>query len=264
MTLLRSRRVEWRVEERTIVGPVDLEVEPGECVGIIGPNGAGKTSLLRLLAGLARPSAGTVELDGRELGTWAAKARARRLAYVPQLRPVDVPLSVRQLLLSARYPYLSPRQLAPAESDFLALRDAAKKVGVTDLLDRPLVELSGGERQSAYIAAALAQASELLLLDEPTTHLDAGNRRRVASLLLDLRRDGAHTLIVATHDLRFAARLCDRLVAVREGRIVESGPPAEVLRPPVLERLFDAPFTLWREAGEVLPLLELDDRAPGR
>ena len=185
---------------------------------------------------------------------------ARRWTAIQRITPVDVPLSVRELLLSARYPYLTARRLAPAESDFAAVREAAAKVGVTPLLDRPLNELSGGERQSAYIAAALAQGSELLLLDEPTTHLDAGNRRRVASLLLDLRRDGAHTLVVATHDLRFAARLCDRLLAVRDGRVVECAPPAEVLRPAVLERLFDAPFKLWQDEGEILPLLELDDR----
>ena len=260
MTLLRTRGAEWGVEGRRIVGPLDLEIGAGESVGIIGSNGAGKTSLLRLLVGAVSPASGAVELDGRELGAWRSKARARRVAYVPQLRPVDVPLSVRELLLSARYPYLSPGRLAPARSDFEAVSEAARKVGVTGLLDRPLSELSGGERQCAYIAAAVAQAGDVLLLDEPTTHLDAGNRRRVASLLLDLRRDGAHTLVVATHDLRFAARLCDRLIALRDGQMIAAAPPADVLQPSLLARLFDAPFSLRQEDGEILPLLALDAR----
>jgi iron complex transport system ATP-binding protein len=260
MSPLQASAVEWDFDDRRIVGPVDLALASGECVGVIGPNGAGKTTLLRLLAGLIRPTRGSATLDGRPLAAWSAKARARRLAYVPQLRPVDVPLSVGQLLLSARYPYLSPHQLAPAASDFASVREAAAQVGIGGLLERPLGELSGGERQAVYIAAALAQASDLLLLDEPTTHLDAGNRRRVASLLLDLRRDGAHTLVVATHDLRFAALLCDRLLALRDGRVMACGAPREVLQPPLLERLFDAPFRLADQGGEVLPLLELDRR----
>jgi iron complex transport system permease protein len=258
MTPLTASAVEWGVGQRRIVGPLDLSLEPGECLGIIGPNGAGKTSLLRLLAGLESPTAGDVELDARPLAGWTAKARARRIAYVPQVRPADVPLSVFELLLSARYPYLSMRQVAPAASDFTAVARAAERVGIEPLLERPLGELSGGERQTAYIAAALAQASEVLLLDEPTTHLDAGNRRRVASLLLELRQNAGHTMVVATHDLRFAGRLCDRLLALRGGRVVECAAPEEILRPAMLERLFDAPFRLWREAGEILPILELD------
>jgi iron complex transport system ATP-binding protein len=258
MTGLTAHAAEWQAAGRRIVGPIDLDLRPGECLGLVGPNGAGKTSLLRLLAGLLRPTAGTVELAGRPLATWPARARARHIAYVPQLRPVAVPLTAGQILLSARYPYLTATRLAPADSDFAAVRDAARQVGVEPLLERPIDELSGGERQAVYIAAALAQQTEILLLDEPTTHLDAGNRRRVASLLLAVRRRATHTLVVATHDLRFAGRLCDRVVALRDGLVVEHGTPAQVLRPDVLERLFDAPFRLWRDGGEVLPVLELD------
>ena len=255
---LAARGVEWRVAERSIVGPLDLELEPGECLGVVGPNGAGKTSLLRLLTGLERPSGGVVTLDGRRLADWPAKARARRIGYVPQLRPVDVPLTAGEILLSGRYPYLAASQLAPAASDFAAVAAAARRVGVTALLPRPLRELSGGERQSVYVAAALAQASEILVLDEPTTHLDAGNRRRVAALLLELRRHGGHTLVVSTHDLRFAGRLCDRVLALKDGHAVVCGPPSEVLVPGVLEPLFDAPFRLWRDGDELLPVLDLE------
>ncbi len=258
MKLLEARKAGWVIGDRRIVDRVDLTVREGECLGLLGPNGAGKTSLLRLLAGLEGPSTGEVLLDGRPLASWSSKARARRVAYVPQLSPVQVPLDVHQLMLSARYPYLSARQLAPAAGDFAAVRQAAHEVGIESLLKRRLTELSGGERQSAYVAAALAQRSPILLLDEPTTHLDAGNRRRVAELLLALGRKGRHTLVVATHDLRFAARLCDRLVAMREGALVAEGTPAQVLTPEVLGDLFDAPFRVWRDGGEVLPVLELD------
>jgi len=261
MKQLAATALEWHVDGRRIVGPLDLDLERNECLGIIGPNGSGKTSLLRLLAGLERPTAGTVVVNDRPLGEWSAKARARRIAYVPQLRPLDVPLTVRQLLHSARYPHLSRRQIAPAVADFAAVDSAAREVGVVELLDRPLVELSGGERQSAYVAAALAQASELLLLDEPTTHLDAGNQRRVAALLLDLRRESGRSLVVSTHDLGFAARLCDRLLALSSGKIVAAGPPAELLVPAALEELFGTPFKLWRDGSETLPVVDFDAEA---
>ncbi len=259
MSRLVARGAGWRVGGRDIVAGVDLEVEPGATIGILGPNGAGKTSLLRLLAGLEPPTSGAIELDGRPIGEWPAKGRARRLAYVPQLRPIRVPLDVHRLLLSARYPYLGARQLAPAAEDFAAVRSAAAEVGIEPLLDRELDELSGGERQVVYIAAALAQQGEVLLLDEPTTHLDAGNQRRVAELLLALAAAGNRALVVATHDLRFAGRLCDRLLAMRDGRVLADGAPAEVLSAEVLERLFDAPFRVWRDGGELLPVVELEE-----
>jgi iron complex transport system ATP-binding protein len=177
---------------------------------------------------------------------------------VPQLRPVTVPLTAGQVLLSARYPDLGATRLAPAESDFAAVREAARQVGVEAFLGRPIDELSGGERQAVYIAAALAQETELLVLDEPTTLLDAGNRRRVASLLLALRRRATHTLIVATHDLRFAGLLCDRLVALKDGVVAGDGPPRAMLRPEILQPLFDASFRLWRDGDDVLPVLDLE------
>jgi len=258
MSLLRASALEWSVGDRRILGPLNLDLELGECLGVIGPNGAGKTTLLRLLAGLERPSAGEVTLEALELSQWESRARAQRIGYVPQLRPMEVPLTVRELLVSARFPYLSPRQFAPSERDFEAVASAAAEVGIESLLDRPLSQLSGGERQTAYVAAALAQASDLLLLDEPTTHLDAGNRRRVASLLLGLRRRQGHTLVVSTHDLRFAGRLCDRILALRGGVVVECGAPDVVLVPEVLESLFEAPFRLWEGGDEILPVLELE------
>ncbi len=255
---LRAKEVEWRVGGRSIVGPVDLTLERGECLGVIGPNGAGKTSLLRLLVGLERPTRGRVTLDCRRLQEWGAKARARRIGYVPQLRPVDVPLTAGQLLLSGRYPYLAAHQLAPAASDFAAVDEAARRVGVTELLGRPLRELSGGERQGVYIAAALAQASEILVLDEPTTHLDAGNRRRVAALLLELRRHAEHSLVVSTHDLRFAGRLCDRVLALKGGGPSSAGRPPRCWCRTCWRRSSTRRSSCGEEGGEALPLLDLE------
>ncbi len=258
MSLVEARRLRWTAGGREILAGVDLELDRGECVGLIGPNGAGKTTLLRLLCGLLAPNAGEVHLDGRPLAGWPARERAKRIAYVPQLSPVEVPLTVRRLLLSARYPYLGRTQLAPAQRDFEAVARAAAEVGIEPLLERPLSTLSGGERQIAFLAAALAQESPIVLLDEPTTHLDAGNQRRVAERLLALAQRGSRTLLVATHDLGFAARLCRRLVALRDGEVVAEGTPREVLTSQRLAELFEAPFRILDGAGEPLPVLDFD------
>lgn len=247
-TLVSARRLEWSVGAVRILGPIDLDVECGECVAVIGPNGAGKTTLLRLLTGLTEPTAGSLEIGGETFSALSRRQLARRIAYVPQFRRGSVPLSVEEMVFHGRYPHL-PRWRAPAAADFAAVRRALERVGVVELRERPLATLSGGERQSVYIASALAQESELIVLDEPTTHLDPGHQRAVAALLSQLHAEDRRTIVTATHDLNFASRVADRLVALRDGEILASGPPRAVLIPATLERLFDSPFDVVR-SGE--------------
>lgn len=254
---LRVRGLGWRPAGRRVLGPVDLEVPAGACLAVVGPNGAGKTTLLRLIAGVLEPSAGTVEWRGEDLAALSARVRARRLAYVPQVRPARVPLSVEQLVLLGRYPYFSRWRLGPRPEDFAAVRQAAAWVGVEALLPRPLDELSGGERQAAYLAAALAQRTELLVLDEPTAHLDARHQRDLARLILRLRRDTERTVLLATHDLNLASLAADVVVALADGEIVAQGSPAEVVRPEILRQVFAAPFTMVRGGSRPVTLLEL-------
>ena len=244
------RGVGWDVGGKTILDRIDLDLAASECVVIVGPNGAGKTTLLRMIAGVLEPSRGYVDLARREL--------ASRIAYVPQSRPLQVPLTVEQLVLLGRYPYLSAFRLAPRASDFAAVVRAMELSGVSDLRHRQLGELSGGEKQSAYIAAALAQEAEVLILDEPTTHLDPHHQREIAALVLRLNREEKLSVVLATHDLNFAALLAHRIVALQNGQILVVGRPDELLLPDKLAAIFDAPFTVVRGGERPLTLLEMD------
>ncbi|MCB1054512.1 MAG: ABC transporter ATP-binding protein [Acidobacteria bacterium] len=256
--LLACRAVEWQTGGRRILGPLDLELTAGETLAVIGPNGAGKTTLLRLVAGLLEPTAGEVRLRGEPYPSIPRRRLAHHVAYVPQIRPARVPLSVEEVVLQGRFPHLSRWRLAPSEADFAAVREALAVVGIADLRHRRLDELSGGERQAAYVAAALAQEGELLILDEPTTHLDPRHQRGLSELLLRLGRRRRHGVLAATHDLHLASRVADRVLALRDGRILALGSTEEVLRPGVLEDLFDTPFRLLAEGRRQVPVLELE------
>jgi iron complex transport system ATP-binding protein len=255
--LLSARGLEWRSGARTILGPLDLEVIRGECLAVVGPNGAGKTTLLRCLTGLLAPSAGEVAYDGRAFASLSRRQIARRIAYVPQIRPARVPLKVEEIVLLGRYPHLSAFQLAPRAEDFAAVDEALRVVGIEELRGRPVDELSGGERQAVFIAAALAQEAELLVLDEPTLHLDARHQRDLAALLHRLATGTDHTVILATHDLNLASLLGDRLLALSAGRVLATGVPAEILRPELLERLFRARFEIVRGGERPVTVLDI-------
>lgn len=255
---LSIRGAGWDVAGHAILKLIDLDVSPAECLVVVGPNGAGKTTLLRLMAGLLLPSRGQLLWEQTPYSALARKELARRIAYVPQSRPLQVPLTVEQLVLLGRYPYLTPFRWSPRDTDFAAVSRAMELAGVTDLRQRRLEELSGGERQSAYIAAALAQEAEVLILDEPTTHLDPRHQRQIAALVLKLNREEGLGVVLATHDLNFAAMLAHRIVALREGEVVAAGPPGELLRPEKLAEVFQAPFTVVREGAWPVTLLEME------
>jgi iron complex transport system ATP-binding protein len=255
--LLAARGLAWGAGGRTILGPVDLDVWRGECLVVVGPNGAGKTTLLRLLTGLARPAAGEISYLGRPFAALSRRALARRIAYVPQIRPSHVPLTVEEVVLLGRYPHLSAFQMAPRTVDFTAVEEALRLVGIEELRARPVDELSGGERQAVFIAAALAQEAELLILDEPTIHLDARHQSDLAGLLLRLKAESGRTVVLATHDLNLASLLGDRLLAVSGGKLLAVGTPAEIVRPDLLERLFRARFEIVRGGERPVTMLEL-------
>jgi iron complex transport system ATP-binding protein len=255
--LLSARNLEWRAGERTILGPLDLEVRRGECLAVVGSNGAGKTTLLRLLTGLLRPSGGELRYGDRAYAALSRRELARRIAYVPQIRPSRVPLKVEEVVLLGRYPHLSRLQIAPRAADFAAVEEALAVVGIAGLKGRPVDELSGGERQAVYIAAALAQQAELLVLDEPTLHLDARHQHDLASLLLRLKSGADRTVVLATHDLNLASLLGDRLLALVAGQPLACGPPAEIVKPDLLDCLFQARFEIVRGGERPVTVLDL-------
>ena len=257
-TLLESRGLGWSVRGLRILGPIDLRISAGECVAIVGPNGAGKTTLLRLVTGLLQPTAGELLWRGERLAEMPRRKVARRIAYVPQLRPVGVELRVGQLVLLGRYPHLSRLRVAPSARDYEVVAEALDRVGISHLRERQLDELSGGERQAALIAAALAQEAELLILDEPTTHLDPSHQREVGDLVRRLSHDAGKTVLTATHELNFASLVADRVVGLKEGRILAEDKPGEVMRADVLAELFDASFEVVRGGERPVTVLDLE------
>jgi iron complex transport system ATP-binding protein len=250
------RGLEQKVGGEIILGPLDLDLLRSECLAIVGPNGAGKTTLLRSLAGLLRPSRGEITLAGRSLASHSRRELARAIAYVPQVRPSRIPLKVGEIVLLGRYPHLPPLRMAPGAEDFAAVERALTEVGIGHLRERPVDELSGGERQAVFIAAALAQEADLLILDEPTIHLDALHQHDLATLLLRLKASSLRTIVFATHDLNLASLLGDRLLAIRSGRPLALGPPSAIVKEEVLRELFSARFEVLR--GGERPVTVLD------
>jgi iron complex transport system ATP-binding protein len=219
------------------LAPLSLTVERGEILGVIGPNSAGKTTLIRLLTRVLRPSAGTIFLDGHPLGQRDGAALAREIAVVPQELPQGFPFTVEQLVLMGRYPH-APGRYFESEADHAAARAAMEATGVLELATLPLAELSGGERQRAVIARALAQEPELLVLDEPTAHLDLRYQAECVGLLRRLNRERGMTVILVAHDLNLAAEISDRLLLLACGEVARVGPPEQVLDEELLREVY--------------------------
>jgi iron complex transport system ATP-binding protein len=223
---------------RPILDRVSLTIARGGILGILGPNGSGKTTLLRLLSGTRRPTAGGVRLEGVLLSELSRRAVARRIAVVPQETHLAFDYTVLEMVLMGRHPHLGLFQLE-TPADYAVARDALRATGTDHLEDRDFNTLSGGEKQRVVIAAALAQASEILLLDEPTASLDLGYQLEVATLVARLNDERGVTIAISTHDLNLAAAVCRHLVLLREGQVIAHGTTAEVLTPDNVRRLYD-------------------------
>ena len=208
-----------------VIDNVSIAIERGDLVGLLGPNGSGKTTMLKLIGGMLRPTQGSVEFERRRLADWPRREVARRIAYVPQETHAPFDFSVLEIVLMGRFPHLGPFALEGPED--LAVAERALEATATSAFSSRLFHtLSGGEKQRVVIASALAQAPELLLLDEPTASLDVGHQLEVQQLLTRLNSHGNPnvTIVLSTHDLNFAASLCRRLVLIRDGRVLASGP----------------------------------------
>ena len=228
--MLRADSVSFAYHARAplVLDQVSIAVQGGDLVGLLGPNGSGKTTLLKILGGMLQPSTGDVQLDGRRLAGWSRRQLARQIAVVPQETHATLDFAALDIVLMGRYAHLGPFALEGA-ADLEIAREALAATGTADLETRPFATLSGGEKQRVVIASALAQASDLLLLDEPTASLDLGYQLEIASLLQRLSRDRGATMVVCTHDLNFAAALCGRIVLLKKGRVLAQGPTAETL-----------------------------------
>jgi iron complex transport system ATP-binding protein len=220
------------------VRDVTVTITHGSLTGLLGPNGCGKTTLLKLLSGVLRPDSGRIELDGRAMTGLTRREVARRVAVVPQETHPAFDYTVMEMVLMGRHPHLKAFQLE-GPGDIAIAREALASTGTGHLGDRAYMTLSGGEKQRVVIASAFAQAPDVLLLDEPTASLDLGYQLEVQALLSRLNRERSVTMVLATHDLNLAAALCDRLVLLRDGRVLADGPTADVLTAEMVQRLYD-------------------------
>jgi iron complex transport system ATP-binding protein len=237
-----------------ILNDVSFSVLPGDYLSIVGPNGAGKTTLLKCLNRVLTGGSGDVRICGTPIGELSQRELAQRVSYVPQLDGRSLPFTAAEFMAMGRYPYLSSFS-GIREHDRSELNAAACQAGIEDLLERQLDTLSGGERQKVFIAAALAQGAQIMLLDEPTTFLDYRHQVEVGRLLRHLNREGGKTVLAVTHDLNSALDGCNRALALKQGEIVFDGPPVELLQETRLRDIYRTEFAFIEQPGSELPFI---------
>lgn len=235
--IVEVREVRFGYGQRAVLRGVSLAIRPGEFLCLLGANGSGKSTLLRLIGGALRAQGGEVRVAGRPVGETPRRELARRVAVVAQGPILPEGFTVGEYVLLGRTPHIPPFG-SEGPADFAAAERALVAAGCLDLADRYLGELSGGERQRVTLARALTQEPQLLLLDEPTAHLDPGYGQELMVLLRRLNREHDLTVLAAFHDVNLAAAGCDRLVLLHEGRLVADGPPHETVTPALLRLVY--------------------------
>ena len=233
--LLTARGVNVTLDQQSILHDLRFDIAEGTWTGLLGPNGSGKTTLLRAVSGLLAHE-GALTFDGQPVDQWPARALARRLAFVRQSPSLTFDFTVADLVLLGRSPHKSWLQSYSA-ADRAQMRDALAHVELNGFADRSVLSLSGGELQRVFLAQALVQEADVLLLDEPTAHLDVHYQFTFMDQVQDLVEQG-RTIVAVFHDLELAARYADRLLVLDDGRLVADGPPAEVLTPGLIAQVF--------------------------
>ncbi|MDF7823758.1 ABC transporter ATP-binding protein [Pontiellaceae bacterium B12227] len=239
-----------------ILKGVSLDIGEGEYVSIIGPNGAGKTTLIKCIAGIYSDWKGAIQIDDQPYAKLTSRDLARLQSYVPQAEGRTNPLTVEEFVATGRYPHLSAFT-SMKQADYQAVDHALELAGLTDLRKRKIATLSGGERQMAFIAAALAQETKILLLDEPSTFLDYRHQANVAGLLKSACRENGITVIAVHHDINTASECSDRIHAIKEGRLAFSGTAEETLNPELLKTIYETDFTTTPSPHRPLPFVSL-------
>jgi len=227
----------FAVGARMIVAPLDLRLEPSRLYGIVGCNGSGKSSLVKMLARQQAPSGGSIRFMGRDIAEFGDREIARQLAYMPQFMPPAESMTVRELVALGRFPWHGALgRFGP--QDHAKVEEALRQADLAALADRLVDSLSGGERQRAWLALMLAQDTRCLLLDEPTSALDIAHQVEMLALVRKLSRERGIGVVIVLHVMNMAARYCDEILALGDGRVIARGTPAEILEPEMLARIY--------------------------
>jgi iron complex transport system ATP-binding protein len=256
--LLSIEDVTIRYDARTVLRNVSFDVQAGEVLALIGPNGVGKSTLLRACSGTLKPIGGRVLSDGQDVQRLRVEERAKSIAVVPQAVRLPEIFNVFETVLMGRTPYLGwlGRE---SEADRSAVQSALERTATLDLAQRPIGELSGGEQQRVMIARALAQAAHILLLDEPTAHLDLKHQASVLSLVCDLAHTENYAVLIALHDLNLAAQYADRVALLSNGTIAASGTPQAVLTEANLSPAYGLHITVYEHPAHGAPLVHAEN-----
>jgi iron complex transport system ATP-binding protein len=255
--MLKINSIKVSYAETEILHGVSLEVNAGEVVSLIGPNGAGKTTMLRAISGVIPLKSGSVFVNGQNLSSTTITDRARLLAVVPQARKLTPEYTVQQAVLMGRTPYIGWLG-NPGSGDLDKVFWAIERTGITDLQNRRVDELSGGEQQLVLIARALAQDAPVILLDEPTAHLDLRHQATILDLVLSLARDNSLAVLMSLHDLNLVSIFSDRIVILHEGRILADGKPNEVLNRDQLSQIYQVSLDIIPHPHRDIPLILLN------
>ncbi|MGV2100048.1 ABC transporter ATP-binding protein [Rhizobium sp. 21-4511-3d] len=229
--------VRFAAGERTILSGIDLSLEGGRIYGLVGPNGSGKSTLMKIMARQHAATGGKLALEGKDAAAWGGREFARKIAYMPQFTPATDGMTVRELVALGRFPWHGTLGRF-GKADHALVDDAIARTDLEDFADRPVANMSGGERQRAWIAMMLAQNASCLLLDEPTSALDLAHQASMLSLVESLSHERGLTVVIVLHDINLAARHCDEIIALNRGRISAKGTPEEIMQAERLRSIF--------------------------
>lgn len=234
---LNTKELSIGYAENTIVNGLNLSIPTGKITALVGANGSGKSTILKTMARIMKPKSGSVMLDGKSIHNFSTKEVARQLAILPQNPTAPDGLTVSELVSYGRFPHQKGFGTMTTE-DRSIITNAISVTGMEPFQDRPIDRLSGGQRQRAWIAMALAQETDILFLDEPTTFLDMAHQLEVLQLLQKLNEEEGRTIVMVVHDLNHATRYAQHMVAIKSGNVISEGTPAEVMTPDVLREVF--------------------------
>ena len=222
---------------KTVIPNLDVSIPEGKISVIIGANGCGKSTLLKAFCRLIRPMGGEITLDGKMIDAWPTREYAQRLGLLPQSPVVPEGISVAELVSRGRFPYRQPMR-GLSKDDYAAVESAMRTMGIDGIADRNVDELSGGQRQRVWIALALAQETDILFLDEPTTYLDIAYQIEILELLVRLNRENGKTIVMVLHDINHAARYADWMFAMKDGEMVTQGAPRDILTETLIQQVY--------------------------